>query len=70
MTDNDFAINPDAAIESWGMTYNIGSAVRQCITGSLSVGDSERDALEKAVYYLERELALLRSFDVSEIEIE
>ena len=49
-------------IEAWGLNFNMGNALKYISRYGQKAGAHEIEDLEKAVWYIQREIAALRGF--------
>lgn len=63
-THYDYSIKPIDAIESWGLNFNLGNTIKYIARHSRK-GNPEKD-LEKALWYLTRELSRVKAEDERE----
>ena len=55
----DRQFEPIAVIEDWGLNYRLGNAVKYISRNGRKPGEDPREGLEKAIWYLRREIDAL-----------
>jgi len=53
---SDLDPQPIGVIESWGLGYHLGSAMKYLARAGNKLGESKNDDLKKAIWYLKREM--------------